>query len=124
MNSVAITRELIKAKLGGKVEVNPKTGNLRFISDLNYVMEVVDVLGGVSATAERLKVPQLEVERWIDQHFIPAPFAEDVHKLTGYTVEGMQEPIFWFEVDGQFWPLSGYLTANRSRAMHFKYPGW
>lgn len=74
------------------IQINPATGNRQLILSANDVMSVVEHLGGVSVAAIRLKVEPIEIEHWIDDHYIPTRYAEIIEKLTGWSIWSMQEP--------------------------------
>jgi hypothetical protein len=57
----------------------------------------------------------MEIEGWIDAHYVPSPFAEEVLRLTGFFVESIQEPCCWLQDGDRFWPESGRATNERRR---------
>lgn len=70
--------------------INPKTGRLRsIVNDVEYAIEL---LGGVQATASKFSVSEDEVEKWIDEHHIAPEFVAEVSKITGISIELLQEP--------------------------------
>jgi hypothetical protein len=70
--------------------INPKTGRLRSIN--NDVELAIDLLGGVQATASKFSVDEDEVEKWIDEYYIPTEFAAEVSKDTKIQIVLLQEP--------------------------------
>ena len=78
--------------LGWLIEVSPTTGNRRFRSCANTVMQAVHRLGGVEALAARLAVEELEIHHWVEDHHVPLRYAKVIRQLTGWTVYEIQVP--------------------------------
>jgi hypothetical protein len=74
------------------IDLNPITGNERLCSSANDIMSVVERLGGKSLAAALLGVEEIEIEHWIDDHYVPMRYAKNVRKLTGYSIWSIQEP--------------------------------
>lgn len=70
------------------IDLNPITGNLQLCPSANDIMSVVERLGGKSRAATRLGVEEIEIEHWIDDHYVPTRYA----KLTCYSILSMQVP--------------------------------
>ena len=83
---------LIAIGHGHLIEINPVTGNRQYHQAGNDVVCVVELLGGKQSTATRLGVEEIEIEHWIDDHYVPTPYAEKIHKLTGWSVWSIQLP--------------------------------
>lgn len=79
------------------LEISPVTGRERLRPCANDVWNVVDVLGGPAQAAKALNVEEIEVEAWIDAHYVPARYAKEIQRLTGWSVWSIQSPPF----DGQ-----------------------
>ena len=134
----------VKEELGNQVEVNPRTGNLRLVMGYNAVMKAIEGLGGVEKAATLLKIPELEIENWIDEHYVPSPYDMKVLELLGFEsgnsgveiktepvvvngimtiapdyifVESLQESVVGFHNEGFYWPYSHYLHDRRSHAI-------
>lgn len=85
--------ELAKFESNGRrVTINPATGNQRLIEACNDVEAVIDVFGGVTKAATKLGVEEIEIEHWIDDHYIPTRYAEKVHKITCWSIWSIQIP--------------------------------
>ena len=83
--------EAIKAAgLENLIEINPVTGNQMYHTVGNDVLCVVEVMGGSEAVASELGVEVIEVEHWIDDHYVPARFAEKIQAMTGWSVLSIQ----------------------------------
>jgi hypothetical protein len=74
------------------IDLNPITGNLQLCPSANDVMSMLERLGGKALAATRLGVEEIEIEHWIDDHYVPTRYAKRVEKLTGYSIWSMQEP--------------------------------
>jgi hypothetical protein len=74
------------------LEPSPVTGNQRFAWCANTVMQAVDAMGGVASVAAKFGVEPIEVERWIDNQFIPTRFALQVRALFAWTLYELQTP--------------------------------
>jgi len=72
------------------IEINPVTGNRQYHQAGNDVVCVVDILGGKQLVAARLGVEEIEIEHWIDDHYVPTRYADKIHKLTGWSVWSIQ----------------------------------
>lgn len=77
---------LIASGHGHLIEINPVTGNRQYHQAGNDVVCVVDILGGKQSVATKLGVEQIEIEHWIDDHYVPTRYAEMIHDLTGWSV--------------------------------------
>lgn len=85
-------------------EINPFTGNRRLQICANDVMSVVEIMGGVQVAARNLGVEEIEVEHWIDDHYVPTRYAERIKELTGWSVWSIQAPPFDVEASvGATW---------------------
>lgn len=77
----------------GFFQVNPVTGNRQLVLLANDVMFAVDLLGGIPKTASILGVDEFEVHHWIDSHYVPTRYAEQMIKLLGrWDLLSLQEP--------------------------------
>lgn len=74
------------------IQINPVTGNQRLIGACNDVKAVIDLLGGVVKAAAKLDVEEIEIEHWIDDHYVPTRHANVVKALTGWSVWSIQIP--------------------------------
>ncbi|MGB8078728.1 MAG: hypothetical protein WCE58_02600 [Gallionella sp.] len=83
---------LIVSGQGHLVEINPVTGNRQYHWVGNDVFCVVEIMGGKESVAAKLGVEEIEIEHWIDDHYVPTRYAEMIHKLTGWSVWSIQVP--------------------------------
>ena len=74
------------------IDFNPITGNQQLCPSANDIMSMVERLGGKSLAATRLGVEEIEIEHWIDDHYVPTRYAKVIKKITGYSIWSMQEP--------------------------------
>ncbi len=81
---------LIASGHGYLVEINPVTGNRQYYQAGNDVICVVDVMGGKQSVAAKLGVEEIEIEHWVDDHYVPTRYAERIHELTGWSVWSIQ----------------------------------
>lgn len=72
-------------------EINPVTGNRQYHQAGNDVVCVVEILGGKQSVAAKLGVKEIEIEHWIDDHYVPTRYAEMNQELTGWGVWLIQE---------------------------------
>jgi hypothetical protein len=78
------------------VKINPVTGNRQYHQAGNDVVCVVEILGGKQSVAAKLGVEEIEIEHWIDDHYVPTRYAETIHELTGWSVWSIQaSPAGW-----------------------------
>jgi len=49
-------------------------------------------MGGKQSVATKLGVEEIEIEHWIDDHYVPTRYAEKIHELTGWSVWSIQVP--------------------------------
>lgn len=82
----------IKKFLEHRIEISPVTGRPRFKAMHNDVLFHIERLGGSAKAAELLGAFQADVEQWIDEHYVPQPFAERIHNLTRASVSLIQVP--------------------------------
>lgn len=94
----------LKDVLKHLVEISPTTGRPRFSELHNDVLFHIERLGGTEKAATVLGTSQEEVEQWIDEHYVPQPFANRIHDLTRATVCLIQEPITVVIDDTFIWP--------------------
>ncbi|MDO9485022.1 MAG: hypothetical protein Q7K25_03065 [Actinomycetota bacterium] len=75
------------------LQVNPITGNRQLISVANDVMFSVELLGGIEKTATFLGVEEIEIHCWIDSHYVPTRYAEQIiERLCRWDLLSLQEP--------------------------------
>ena len=88
-------REMVEVAVaaGYAVDTSPTTGNPR-LAGANDVMYVVDILGELSAAADKLGVEEIEIEHWADDYYVPTRYAERIKDLTGWSVWSIQCPPF------------------------------
>ena len=72
------------------VEINPVTGNRQYHQVGNDVICVVEIMGGKQSVAAKLGVEEIEIEHWIDDHYVPRRYAEEIQELTGWSVWSIQ----------------------------------
>lgn len=94
----------LKHVLKQLVEISPATGRPRFIEFHNDVLFHIERLGGTEKAAAALGTSPSEVELWIDEHYVPQPFADRIHRLTRATVCLIQEPITVVIDETCIWP--------------------
>ncbi|MFB9128372.1 hypothetical protein E2553_16150 [Paraburkholderia dipogonis] len=90
--------------LDHRVEISPVTGRPRFKAMHNDVLFYIERLGGSAKAAAALGVFHADVELWIDEHHVPQPFADQIHKLTGAYVSLIREPPTVVIGDACVWP--------------------
>ena len=81
---------LIASGHGHLIEINPVTGNRQYHQVGNDVFCVVGIMGGKQSVATKLGVEEIEIEHWIDDHYVPTRYAEKIHELTGWSVWSIQ----------------------------------
>jgi hypothetical protein len=86
------------------VEPSPRPGHLRICIENNEVYWAVVDAGGLAVTAKALDVGVYEVEKWIDEHYVPDQFATKFSELSGYPVCAIQEATYYFFNGGLYWP--------------------
>jgi hypothetical protein len=74
------------------IDINPMTRNQQLCLSANDVMSVVEHIGGKSAAATKMGVEEIEIEHWIDDHYVPTRYAKKIEKMIGWSVWSMQEP--------------------------------
>lgn len=74
------------------IDVNPITGNQQLRPSANDIMSMIERFGGKSVTATSLGIEEIEIEHWIDDHYVPTRYANIIEKLIGYSILSMQEP--------------------------------
>lgn len=72
------------------IDINPVTGNQMYHVGGNDVSCVIEIMGGKSAVACILGVEEIEIENWIDGHYVPTRYAEQIHTMTGWSVRSIQ----------------------------------
>ncbi|WP_048439986.1 hypothetical protein [Caenimonas sp. SL110] len=60
------------------IEENPVTGNLRLSASPNDVMAVIEILGGSGKAEGILGVEEVEIQHWIDDHYVPTRYVEKI----------------------------------------------
>jgi|GEM_PF-2322002 len=96
----------LKDYLPGLITTNPRTGNPQIQETSNDVSCVMERMGGVQNAASRLGVEEIEIEHWIDDHYIPDRYAQQIEKLTHWSVWSMQVPGFMCsEVATPYYPV-------------------
>jgi hypothetical protein len=116
--STQFTLKFLKEKIGAEyVERNPISGKPRIILGLNEVWNAIEEYGGVPKVARWLGLPAPIIWGWIDEHYVPDPFAR---KLTcrGSKVSDMQLSSVGYEdpETGVCWPWTWALTAEECDA--------
>lgn len=82
------------------VQVNPVTGNRQLISVANDVMFCMELLGGIGKAAMALGVEEIEIHHWIDSHYVPTRYVEQILKRLGrWDLLSLQKPSI-----GTVWP--------------------
>ncbi|MHB1587387.1 MAG: hypothetical protein ACYCRH_03275 [Acidiferrobacteraceae bacterium] len=84
--------------------------------DKNAVMRGIRAIGENKDVAEIFQIPEEEVGRWIDEHFVPYHFVHELSFLTSRSVYEFQTSDYWMEIDGCYWPLSGYNAKRNEEA--------
>jgi len=83
---------LIARGHGHLIEINPVTGNRQYHLHSNDVAHVIDIMGGKQSASTKLGVEVIEIEHWIDDHYVPTRYAEEIEKITGWSVWSIQVP--------------------------------
>jgi hypothetical protein len=86
------------------VEPSPLPGHLRINDMSNDVHCAIEKLGGVTNAADKLGTTEEAVNTWIDDYFVPEPFAGLIKEHTGYGIYSLQESTFYVRQDGEYWP--------------------
>lgn len=73
------------------IEINPVTGNRQYHWIGNDVFCVIEHMGGKQSVAAKLGVEEIEIEHWIDDHYVPTRYALKIEKITGWGVWSIQE---------------------------------
>ncbi|MGF6637046.1 hypothetical protein [Paraburkholderia sp. MM6662-R1] len=94
----------LKNVLEHRIELSPATGRPRFKAMHNDVLFHIERLGGTAKAAKLLGAFPADVEQWIDEHHVPQPFADRIHKLTGAYVSCIQEPPTVLIGEANVWP--------------------
>lgn len=97
------------SKIGPYVEPSTVSGKPRLIKGINEVWAVLDEFGGISHTAKHFSVPEIFVDEWICNHYIPAVCAYEIAKYLGYSnVADFQVPSTGYEdpITGRCWPIT------------------
>ena len=112
--STVFTLELLQDKFGAEcVELNPVTGQLRFIHEQNAVWRKLDEHGGVGQVAKVFGLSEAVVWGWVDEHEIPemyVPFLIDRDELVSdvqLSSSGYEDP-----VTGECWPANWRLEPG------------
>ncbi len=87
-------RALFGPKAGPRIVINPRTGNRQIQDTSNDVFCVIEKMEGVQKAAETLGVEEIEIEHWIDDHYVPLRYAQQIKKLTGWSIWSIQIPGF------------------------------
>ncbi len=72
------------------IDINPVTGNQMYHVGGNDVACVIEIMGGKSAVASKLGVEEIEIEHWVEDHYIPTRYAEQIHAATGWSIWSIQ----------------------------------
>lgn len=88
----------------GHVEPSPRPMHLRIVHVNNDVACAVENMGGMEKACELLAVSAEQIDLWIDQHYVPEPFASMVRKHTGYSIWSLQQPTFYVRSGNKYWP--------------------
>jgi len=100
--------EFLISQIGPYVEVNPVTGNPRLIRGLNEVWQAIEEFGGIAHTARQFSIPEINVQKFIDNHYMPVGIAVAIAKKLGCKSRDIQIPSTGYEdpVTGECWPRS------------------
>lgn len=96
--------ETIKDRLKHRVELSPTTGRPRYGAMHNDVLFHIERMGGPATAAEQLGASAAEVEQWIDEHYVPQPYADRIHQLTHAALPLIQEPPTVLIGEDCIWP--------------------
>jgi hypothetical protein len=97
-----------------KVIPSPRAGLLRICAYDNDVLAIVDELNGPGETARQLGVTTDEIERWIDEHYVPQPYASRITELSGDQLCAVQEAPFYVSDGRDFWPHKPTLEQRKA----------
>ncbi|MDQ9168808.1 hypothetical protein Q8A64_00120 [Oxalobacteraceae bacterium R-40] len=86
-----------------KVDPSPREGHLRIHEMQNDVKCAIENMGGIARAAQTLRVSVEEIDRWIDEHYVPESHVRQVRIHTGY-LESLQWPTFYVSDGVRFWP--------------------
>src|SRR5437870_1075602 len=75
------------------IRINPVTGNRQLVPEANDVMFAIERLGDIEKAATTLGVEEIEIQHWIDRHYVPTPYVEQIMKrLKGWDQLSLQVP--------------------------------
>lgn len=86
------------------VQPSARAGQIRIADINNDVTCAIELMGGIASASKLLGATEDEVNRWIDEHFVPQPFAMAVRTHTGYSVWSLQQPTFYVSDGEWYWP--------------------
>jgi hypothetical protein len=88
----------------GKVQTSPRPGHIRIHHMSNDVTCAIENMGGTEAACKKLGVSLAELDRWIDELYVPEPFASEMKKHTGFFVRSLQHSPFYVFDGRKYWP--------------------
>lgn len=87
-----------------QVQPSPRVGHIRIVDVNNDVTCAIENMGGMVKACELLAVTPDQINKWIDDHYVPEPLASLVNKHTGFSIQALQEPTFYVCDGDEYWP--------------------
>lgn len=104
LSNEAVLQILRQNDREGHVQQSPRPGHLRIVEMNNDVFWAMEKMGGLENACKLLGITPEEANKWIDEHYVPEPFADIVRKHSGYSVWTLQEPTFYVSDGTDYWP--------------------
>jgi hypothetical protein len=86
------------------VQPSPRAGHIRIYDSNNDVFCAIENMGGMGKACRLLGVLAEEINKWIDDYFVPQPFADVIRKYTGYSIWTLQESVVYVGNGDDYWP--------------------
>lgn len=83
---------------------SPREGHFRIVDVNNDVFCAIEKMGCMEKACRLLGAPQDQIDRWIDEHYVPEPFASTVQRHTDYSIWSLQTPTFYINEGPDWWP--------------------
>lgn len=86
------------------VQPSPRAGHIRIADTNNDVIRAIENMGGMEKACRLLGVTPEEADKWIDEYYVPEPFAATINRHTRYSFTSIQEPTFYVRDGDNYWP--------------------
>lgn len=104
VSSATVLKILSEYEREDCVQASPRTGHIRIADVNNDVTCAIEKMGGIEKASELLDATLEQLDGWIDEHYVPEPYASQIHRHTGYSIWSLQEPTFYVFSGGSYWP--------------------